>query len=155
MPLMRWIALPMLLLAFGLQVATAAGSPPDTRVIETSYGFSELVQRLQQAIADNGMGLVTQASASRGAAARGLKIPGNMVLGVYRNDFAVRMLEASVEAGIEAPIRFYVTEESNGKAALRYRTPSAVFAPYDSDELDRLAAELDGIFQRIAQQATR
>lgn len=48
--------------------------------------------RLEKSIADNGMGLVTQASASRAAAARGVKIPGNAVLMVFRNDYAVCML---------------------------------------------------------------
>lgn len=129
--------------------------PPGTHVIPTGYGFQELVERLDQAIEDNGMFAVTRASASAGAESRGLDIPGNMVVGVYRNDFAVRMLEASVPAGIEAPIRFYVTEESDATAALRYREPSAVFAPYDGGEaLTALAKELDAIFADIANQAT-
>jgi uncharacterized protein (DUF302 family) len=64
------------------------------------------------------------------------------------------MLQASVPAGIEAPIRFYVTEEEDGTASLHYRTPSDVFAPYDGDGLDAVAAELDTIFARIAADAT-
>ena len=33
---------------------------------------------------------------------------------VFRNDYAVRMLQASVPAGIEAPLRLYVTENADG-----------------------------------------
>ena len=110
--------------------------------------------RLEQAIADNEMGLVTQASASAGAARRGVTIPGNRVVGVFRNDFAVRMLAASVSAGIEAPLRFYLVEAADGKATLAYRKPSAVFAPYGNADLDRMASELDSIFAAIAAQAT-
>jgi uncharacterized protein (DUF302 family) len=77
-----------------------------------------------------------------------------MVVGVYRNDFALRMLEASVPAGIEAPIRFYLTEQEDGTAALSYRLPSTVFAPYENDELDALAKELDVIWARIIEAAT-
>jgi uncharacterized protein (DUF302 family) len=99
------------------------------------------------------MGLVAQASASRGAAARGVKIPGNAVLMVFRNDYAVRMLEASVPAGIEAPLRLYVTENPDGTASITYRLPSAVFAPYGSGELDRMAKELDVIFRSIVRDA--
>ena len=102
------------------------------------------------------MGVVTRASASAGAAGRGVKIPGNMVVGVYRNDFAVRMLEASVPAGIEAPIRFYLTENADGTATLSYRAPSVVFAPYKGgDKLKALAGELDGIFAKIAADAVK
>ena len=54
--------------------------------------FNDVVQRLEKSIADNKMGLVAQASASRGAAGRGVKIAGNTVLSVFRNNFAVRVL---------------------------------------------------------------
>ncbi len=50
------------------------------RASASHHGFDQAVSRLEQAIKDNGMGLVAQASASRAAAARGVKIPGNAVL---------------------------------------------------------------------------
>ena len=72
---------------------------------------------------------------------------------VFRNDYAVRTLEASVAAGIEAPLRLYLTENANGTATLSYRQPSAVFRPYRHPALERLAAELDGVLERIAADA--
>ena len=133
-----------------------AAERPGWRVLETAQGFQDLVERLGQAIKANKMGLVTRASASAGAKSRGIEIPGNMVVGVYRNDFAVRMLEASVPAGIEAPIRFYLTENADGTATLSYRVPSEVFAPYEDggEKLRALARELDAIFVKIAGEAT-
>lgn len=122
---------------------------PGMVVMKTAKSFDSLVADLKHAIAANEMGLVTQASASAGAARRGIEIPGNIVLGVFRNDFAVRMLAASVPAGIEAPLRFYVTENDDGTATLTYRMPSAVFAPYGNAALDRMARDLDAIFARI------
>lgn len=127
---------------------------PGTQVMNTSLSYPELVERLDAAVKDNKMGLVTRASATKGAASIGKTIPGNMVVGVFRPDFAVRMLEASVAAGIEAPLRFYVTENDDGTATLTYRAPSAVFAPYEVPALDEMARELDAIFTRIARQAT-
>jgi uncharacterized protein (DUF302 family) len=99
---------------------------------------------------------VTKASATVGAKQMlDKEIPGNTVIGVYRPDFAVRMLEASIPAGIEAPIRFYVTENADGTADLSYKTPSFVFAPYEDggEALKSLAAELDAIFAKIAADA--
>ncbi len=58
---------------------------------------------------------------------------------------------------IEAPIRFYVTENADGTATLSYKTPSAVFAPYIDEggaELAAIAGELDAIFAAIAKGAT-
>ncbi len=127
-------------------------------VIDTKLSFSALVERLEAAVKAEKMGLVTAASASDAAKAAGFTIPGNRIVGVYRNDFARRMLAASVPAGIEAPIRFYVTENPDGTATLSYKTPSTVFAPYldeGKDALKSLAGELDAIFARIAVAATK
>lgn len=134
-------------------VGAAEYPHPGTVMVPTTHKFDALLARLEKAVADNGMGLVAQASASRGAASRGVKIPGNAVLEVFRNDYAVRMLEASVPAGIEAPLRIYVTENPDRTATVVYRLPSAVFAPYGNDKLNAMARELDPIFQKIIRDA--
>ncbi|MBI3434198.1 MAG: DUF302 domain-containing protein [Proteobacteria bacterium] len=127
-------------------------------VIDTKLGFAALVDKLEKAVSANKMAAVTTASASAGAKAQGFTIPGNRVVGVFRNDFARRMLTASVASGIEAPIRFYLTENPDNTATLSYRKPSSVFAPYMTEggaELKTLAGELDGIFAKIAEDATK
>lgn len=151
----------MHMLGWMLMGVTCAAAAADTSAplagtvtVKTKHGFDALVSRVEKAVADHKMGLVAQASASRGAAARGVKIPGNAVLMVFRNDYAVRMLKASVPAGIEAPLRLYITENADGSASLTYRTPSAVFAPYASPALAEIAKELDAIFRTIVRDAT-
>lgn len=138
-----------------LLVATSARAqaPEGMQVRPTRHAFGQLLERVEQAVEKNGLGVVATASASRGAAARGVRIPGNAVVMVFRNDLAVRMLAASVPAGIEAPLRLYVTENADGTATLSYRMPSAVFAPYRHPEIGRLALELDPVIERIAKDA--
>lgn len=146
----------MALAVTGLARADSVSEREGWQVLPTDKAYETLVEDLKAAIKADKMGLVTQASASAGAEGRGLTIPGNRVFGVYRNDYAVRMLEASVAAGIEAPIRFYVTENSDGTATLSWKTPGTVFAPYmedGGDALAELAAELDLVFQSIAEGA--
>ncbi len=153
---MRSLSLITLVLSLGLMAAGPAGAElPGWKVANTPHGYEVLIERLNQAVKANKMGLVTRASATLGAKSLGKTIPGNMVIGVYRPDFAIRMLEASIPAGIEAPIRFYVTGNKDGTATLSYKTPSAVFAPYEDGggQLKELARELDGIFEKIARQA--
>ena len=125
-----------------------------TTMVETRYDFEELVKRVKVAIKGNGLIVVYAACASCAAKGRGIDIPGNAVIGAYNNVFAVRMLEASIEAGIEAPIEFYVTGNADGTASLSYRLPSDVFAVYDSTELHAMAAELDDIWASIVADAT-
>ncbi|MEP3265108.1 MAG: DUF302 domain-containing protein [Hyphomicrobiales bacterium] len=121
-------------------------------VTKTPHAYAELYPRLKAAIKANKMGHITTASATLGAKGRGLTIPGNRVVGVYNNVWAVRMLEASVAAGMEAPIRFYLTENTDGTSTLSYKTPSHVFAPYFADakpDLKVMARELDAVFRAI------
>jgi uncharacterized protein (DUF302 family) len=147
------------LAAFAVAAEPAPLVPREGWVIaSTRQSFDVLSARLDGAIAAKGMNLVNSASASAGAKAQGITIPGNRVVGVFRNDFARRMLAASLPAGIEAPVRFYLVENADATATLSWRKPSVVFAPYYAQvgsDLRTLADELDSIFAVIAAEATR
>lgn len=147
------------LLAFLLCAPALAGSVeprPGWEVHGTEMGYQALIDSLKQAVADQQMIVVTEAGPTEAAANRGVEIPGNRVIGVFRNDFAVRVIRLSVPAMIEAPIRFYVTEDEDGTAMLSYKMPSFVLSPYiveGGEELEAIAAELDEIFANIAERA--
>lgn len=128
------------------------------RVIETGQSYQGLLDSLRTAVEAEGMFVVTEAGPTEAAVRRGEHIPGNRVVGVFRNDFAVRALRASLAAMIEAPIRFYVTEDDNGTATLSWKAPSHVFRPYQDEggeALRTVATELDAIFEAIGRRATR
>ncbi|MEM7544272.1 MAG: DUF302 domain-containing protein [Pseudomonadota bacterium] len=151
---MRFLILALSFFAFG---AIASPAHRDGwSVTETTLTYEALLDRLKGAIKANKMGLVTQAGPTGAAASRGITIPGNRVLGVFNNRFAVRMLTASEAAMIEAPVRFYVTEQPDGTATLSYKLPSFIFQPYEGDSPDvaAIGAELDVIFAQIAADAT-
>jgi uncharacterized protein (DUF302 family) len=135
--------------------AEVASPHSGTKVIETGKPFAVFVDDLQAAIKANNMGVVAQACASCGAKSIGVTIPGNRVVMIFRPDFAVRMLAASEAAGIEAPLRLYVTERPDGRARLTYRLPSHTFGIFRVEALDALAAELDAIVARIVTDAVR
>lgn len=139
---------------FCAQASAGSVAPrPGWAVHDSELGYKETIASLKKAVKANGMIVVTQAGPTGAAKKRGVEIPGNRVLGVYNNKFAVRAIRLSVAAMIEAPIRFYVTEDEDGTATLSYKKPSFVFQPYLSEggaELEALAAELDEIFAKIA-----
>lgn len=148
-----------ILILLALLVANASQADPKERegwkVHPTAYAYKELIDRVKAATKANKMGVVTQAGPTGAAKNRGIVIPGNRVIGVFNNKFAVEMLAASESAMIEAPVRFYVTEQPDGTATLSYKTPSLVFSPYadDSPEVMKIAARLDEVFARIAKAA--
>lgn len=130
-----------------------AKDPSPRMSVDTKKAFGVFTQDLKAAIRKNKMGLVAFANAQAGAASRGVKIRGNQVFMIYRPDFAIRMLEADVAAGFEAPIRIYVTEKSDGMARVSYIKPSDVFAGYENVKLNAMAQELDAIFAAIIRDA--
>lgn len=154
--MLRPVLLALSLLAPSLGAAQSFDRRPGWEVVPTNHSYAVLLDRVRLAISRAPIALVTQASASDGARMQGLEIPGNRVLGLFRNDYARRMLDASVAAGIEAPIRLYITENADGTATLSWKRPSHVFAPYMDEggaELEALATELDAIFAALTQDA--
>lgn len=141
-----------------LSATAEIAARPGWVVVPTGYDYPTLADRVLAAAKQNKIGVVSQASATVGAkAVLDKTIPGNTVIGLYHPRFAVPMLEASIAAGIEAPIRVYVTENPDGSATLSYKMPSAVFAPYmdeGGEALAMLAAELDALFATLSADAT-
>ncbi|MEM9221524.1 MAG: DUF302 domain-containing protein [Pseudomonadota bacterium] len=153
-----------LLVAAALTLAPLTGAVADSvvtqhdgwRVIDTDKSYDALLADLKGAIKANKMGLVTEAGPTEVAKKRGETIPGNRVLGIFRNDFAVTIIRAAPSAMIEPPVRIMVMEEPDGTASLSYKLPSVVFAPYAEEggaAVTDSAAQLDEIFATIADQA--
>ncbi|MCK0166741.1 DUF302 domain-containing protein [Jannaschia sp. S6380] len=126
-------------------------------VTRSAKGFDDLVDATRRAAAAGGLAVVTMAGPTDAAARRGVDIPGNRVIGLFNNDFAVRILRLSTPAMIEAPIRVYVTENADDSATLSYKLPSVVLAPYASEApaLEEVARELDAAFAAVADAALR
>ncbi|MEP2532416.1 DUF302 domain-containing protein [Shimia sp.] len=147
-------------MAFALTVTSVNADPKKRQgweVHPTSLSYTDLIDRVKSAAKMNKMGVVTQAGPTGAAKSRGVTIPGNRVIGIFNNVFAVELLSASESAMIEAPVRFYITEQQDGTATLSYKTPTLVFLPYadDSPEVMKIAARLDEVFAKIAEQAIR
>ncbi|TDX28331.1 uncharacterized protein (DUF302 family) [Modicisalibacter xianhensis] len=161
--ILPWALALMLMIVASTGMAQTRWPADGWQVMPTQQSYTTLLNRLKHAVTDNDMGIVTDVGPTQVAAQRGVEIPGNRVVGVFRNDLAVKILRLSVPAMIEAPIRFYVTENEDGTATLSWKKPSAIFAPYvaDLDDDQQAAAladtahKLDAIFAHIAEDATQ
>jgi uncharacterized protein (DUF302 family) len=149
----------ILTLLLSAQISLAEMAPRDGwSVTPTTKSYDQLIDAVKSAAKANKMGVVTQAGPTGAAANRGITIPGNRVIGLFNNVYAVNILNLSTAAMIEAPVRVYVTENADGTATLSYKLPSTVFAPYVAEagpELATMAEELDAIFAKISAQATQ
>lgn len=106
------------------------------------------VATLSEAILAAPMGLVAHINGQANAAKRGMTVSADQILEVFRPDFAVRVWQADKRAGIDIPLRIHVYQ-AGAKTYVAMHSLAAVFAPYGNPELDRIAAELQPIFDKI------
>jgi uncharacterized protein (DUF302 family) len=100
--------------------------------------------RLIEAIQAYPMGLVAHINGQMNAAKRGINVPADQILEVFRPDFAVRVWQADKQAGIEIPLRIHLYAVGE-LTVVNYRRATEVFAPYANPALNTLALELDEI----------
>jgi uncharacterized protein (DUF302 family) len=108
----------------------------------------QAIERLQAAVAGVPMGLVAHINGQANCAKKGIEVPPDQILEIFRPDFAVKVWAADRRAGLDIPIRIHVCAQ-DGKTRVACRMPSAVFAPYGNETLAAIGRELDGIFARI------
>jgi len=94
------------------------------------------------------MGLVAHINGQANAAKKGISVPSDQILEIFRPDFAIRVWKAHKPAGIDIPLRVHLYD-SEGKTVVAFRTAREVFAPYANPELNSIAADIDPIFMGI------
>lgn len=113
-----------------------------------SLSVDAAAQKLIDAIAAYPMGLVAHANGQANCAKKGITVPADQVLEVFRPDYAVKVWAAEKAAGIDIPLRIHLYE-TQGKTWVAYRPATEVFKPYVNPQLDVLGSELDGIFNHL------
>lgn len=118
------------------------------KTIVTSMSVDTAVEKLKAGVEAEGMRVVAHINGQANAAKMGKLVPADQILEILRPDFAVRVWEACKAAGHDIPLRIHVYATTS-ETRIACRMPSTVFAPFGSDALMRVAAELDEIFMRI------
>lgn len=113
-----------------------------------SLSVDEAVEKLLAAITAYPMGLVAHANGQANCAKKGIAVPADQVLEVFRPDYAVKVWAADKTAGIDIPLRIHVYEAGD-KTWVAHRTASETFRPYASRQLDAVGAELDLVFNQL------
>ena len=109
---------------------------------------SEAADRLIAAALAYPMGLVAHINGQANCAKKGIEVPADQILEVFRPDFAVKLWAADKTAGIDVPLRIHLYEQG-GRTWIAHRTASEVFQPYANPRLDALGSELDAVFKQI------
>lgn len=113
-----------------------------------SLTVDEAAEKLIAAVAAYPMGLVAHANGQANCAKKGIVVPADQVLEVFRPDYAIKVWEAEKSAGIDIPLRIHLYE-TDGVTWVAHRPASETFRPYANARLDAIGAELDLIFTQL------
>lgn len=113
-----------------------------------SLSVDEAAEKLIAAITAYPMGLVAHANGQANCAKKGIAVPADQVLEVFRPDYAVKVWAADKAAGIDIPLRIHLYE-TDGKTWIAYRPATEIFKPYVNPQLDVLGGDLDAIFNQL------
>lgn len=113
-----------------------------------SLSVDEAAEKLIAAITAYPMGLVAHANGQANCARKGIAVPADQVLEVFRPDYAVKVWAADKAAGIDIPLRIHLYD-ADGKTWIAYRPATEIFKPYVNPQLDVLGGDLDAIFNQL------
>lgn len=119
------------------------------KTFTTSLSADAAVESLKTGIENQGMRLVSHINGQANAAKIGKEVPPDQILEVFRPDFAIRVWNACKAAGHDIPLRIHVYETVGGDTRVACRMPTTVFKQFGSDELMKIAVELDEMFTGI------
>jgi uncharacterized protein (DUF302 family) len=148
---MKWFVASLAMIVLFTAPVVAENPAPYSGMVTvgTQKPFKAFVKQVRPAIKKYKFNIVGVACGSCAVKSLGKTIPGNRVFFFFAPRYAARMLASSTAAGIEAPLRFYVTEGPDGAATVTYRLPSHVFGAYETPALTAMGKELDKVMTTI------
>lgn len=121
------------------------------KTFETPLSADAAIDKLKTGVETVGLRIVAHINGQANAKLIGKEVPPDQILEIFRPDFAIRVWAACKPAGHDIPLRIHVYED-DGRTLVACRMPSEVFAPFDSEALMTVAAELDELFGQILSQ---
>ncbi len=142
------------LVSMGLTFVGAGEAAAQEGVVTKSVKapFGKVVTNLKRAIASRKLVIVKQVPFQKMVAMVGVKTGRTIGFEIFHPRYGKVIFAKDTNALIEVPLRI-VVRESGGKVILRYRKPSATFAPYSG--LSGLGKELDKVFADIVDRVVK
>lgn len=118
----------------------------------SNYSFQETLDRLTAAVRDANLVLIKEVDYQTMLKMVNMNTEGLRSYEVFHPRYGAQLFSGDRRAGLEVPPRIFVREDGD-KAIVSYYQPSSVFAGYSG--LGDLGSELDGVFDRMTNQATQ
>ena len=137
------------LLALVSTTERAQEPPPNITTLLSAHDFATTVERLEQAIADEGLTLLATIDHAANAENVGLELPPTTVFLFGNPRAGTPLMQAAPTFGLDLPQRMLVWTNANGDVYVTWRAPTVLadehgLAP-DQAPLPTIAALLEGL----------
>ncbi len=148
----KFLAIALVSIGLTFVAAGEAAAQEDVVTKSVKAPFGKIVTNLKRAIASRKLVIVKQVPYQKMVAMVGVKTGKTMGFEVFHPRYGKVIFAKDANALIDVPLRI-VVQESGGKVRIRYRKPSATFAPYP--RLAGLGKDLDIVFADIVKRTTK
>ena len=110
---------------------------------ETKFGFDEAVGKVQEALKEQGFGVLTEIDAKKVLKEKlDLDRRPYKILGACNPNFAHRALDMEPEIGVLLPCNVLVYEKENGEIMVSAMNPEAALGLVGNTEIEEIAKEV-------------
>ena len=110
---------------------------------ETKLGFDEAVTKVEEALKEQGFGVLTEINAQKVLKEKlGLERRPYKILGACNPNFAHRALDMEPEIGVLLPCNVLVYEKENGDVMVSAMDPEAALSLVGNPDIEEIAKEV-------------
>ena len=110
---------------------------------ETTLGFDEAVAKVEEALKEQGFGVLTEIDAKKVLKEKlGLERRPYKILGACNPNFAHRALDMEPEIGVLLPCNVLVYEKENGETVVSAMNPEAALSLVGNPDIEEIAREV-------------
>lgn len=139
-------------------LAQEGGAAPmhgdDVTTLESTFGFEETTERLEQAIADEGLILVMTIDHAANAADAGMELPPTTLFVFGNPEAGTPLMQAARTVALDLPQKMLVWQDDGGAVFVSWRDPGALARDHglatDHGPLPNIA----GLLEALARSAT-
>jgi uncharacterized protein (DUF302 family) len=115
----------------------------------TGTGFGESVQKLENAISESNLKIISRINAQENLRKIGEEIGGNQIFEIFNPKLAKKVFDKDLDAGIIPPVRVYIYEEGNSALCI-YDMSEPLFSRHGLGDLGK---EVDETVKSILEKA--
>jgi len=122
--------------------------------VQSAHGFGETVDRLEAALEEEGMEIITRIDHAAGAAGAGETLLPTVVILAGDPESGTPLIQARPTAAIDLPQRFLVWQDDDGVVRIAYNDPDHLTARHGFvDDDQRLRAMAGGLTRAVGRAA--